>query len=183
MLVGVNHAREWADLWEKTPRAALLNARRRCRTVLISPAVSALEGLSSGILVGKYELLDGVENGHVAECWVARPRGRSRLVRLLRLKATARDDAESKSAFRQNLTDCERLDHPLIMRVIDIGEQDDDVFAAFEYDDTATLEELAGATRDAGEQVDVGIVLRVAMDIAAALAAAAHRARRRRGAR
>jgi serine/threonine protein kinase len=129
-----------------------------------TPAPDAFE-------VGGFVLLSGVARDPLAEQWIARARAGGPLVRVVRLTAETRADAEASAAFVANLDAIKNVEHPGIVRVVETRRDEDGVLGVLELFEGVTLRELCDASSE--KKLPLSIVLRIAHDVASALAALA----------
>lgn len=127
-----------------------------------TPAPDAFE-------VGGFVLLSGVSRDPLAEQWIARSRSEGPLVRVVRLTADTLADSEATAAFVANLDAIKDVEHPGIVRVIETRRSDDGVLGVLELFEGVTLRELCDASSE--KKLPLAIVLRIAHDVASALAA------------
>lgn len=132
--------------------------------------MKAADATDFAITIGSYELLEGVGSDAVSELWIARESGQpDRVLRLVRLKADALGDSESREAFLAFMRKAASRRSPLLLRVLAVGSEGDNVYAVLEHVEGVNLGGLLSISHDAGEKLPVGIVLRIVLDVVAAL--------------
>ena len=117
--------------------------------------------------IGRYQLLERIALGGMAEIFLAFERGTAgfeRLVVIKRLRQEfASDDAYLEMFLREART-IARLNHPNIVKVHELGEHEGSWYIAMEYVAGASFRELLVAVRAAGQKlplnVAVGLLLR-----------------------
>ncbi len=122
------------------------------------------------ISIGSYELLEGVGSDAVSEVWLARVvKQPDRVLRLARLKRDAIGDSESREAFLGFMRKAATRRSPLLLRVMAVGAEGDNVYAAVEHVEGVHLGALLSIAHDNGELLPTGVALRVVLDVVAAL--------------
>jgi serine/threonine protein kinase/tetratricopeptide (TPR) repeat protein len=123
--------------------------------------------LSAGARLGPYEIVGALGAGGMGEVYQARDTRLGRIVALKTLPADHIADADRKRRFLLEAQAASRLNHPNIVTIYDISEENSVSFIAMEYVAGATLEHLH---RGAG--LPLPDAMRYAAEIADALAAA-----------
>jgi WD40 repeat protein len=101
--------------------------------------------LPTGPVVGDYELLEVLGRGGMGVVFRARQRSLDRLVALKMIQGAADADAEGRRRFRAEAEALARLQHPNIVQIYEVGEQDGTPFFSLEYVAGGNLQEhLAG---------------------------------------
>jgi eukaryotic-like serine/threonine-protein kinase len=121
---------------------------------------------------GRYQLLDRVAAGAMAEVFVARVRegeGAGRLVALKRLWPTLAEDPALVAMFLDEARIAVQLDHPCVARVDDLGQQGASYYIAMEYVAGKDLEALLAALAARGQRLPVPLAAFVAAQVLAAL--------------
>jgi serine/threonine protein kinase/Tfp pilus assembly protein PilF len=122
---------------------------------------------AAGNRVGPYEILALLGAGGMGEVYKARDTRLQRIIALKILPAEKVADADRKKQFLVEAQAASRLNHPNIVVIHDISEQDGVCFIAMEYVAGKTLEEMI-----AGGGVPMKDAMKYAAEIADALAAA-----------
>jgi eukaryotic-like serine/threonine-protein kinase len=126
---------------------------------------------------GKYLLLHRVDVGGMAEVFAARdPAGR--LVAIKRLLPTVEADPDLVTMFLDEARIGVQLDHPAIVRVLDLGRTAGSYYMAMELVSGTDLHALQQRLRDRGRRLAVPLAAFIAVRICSAL----DHAHRRRGA-
>jgi serine/threonine protein kinase len=123
--------------------------------------------LSSGVLLGPYEILGPLGEGGMGEVYRARDTRLERSVAIKVLPARLADDPERRERFEREARAVAALSHPNVCALFDIGRHDDAPYLVMEYLDGDTL-----ADRIRRGALPVGEALRLAAQIADGLAAA-----------
>lgn len=135
-----------------------------------SPDVRASDPSEFAITIGSYELLEGIESDAVSEVWLARSVSQpDRVLRLVRLRRDAVGDTESREAFLGAMRKAADRRSPLLLRVLAVGAEGDNVYAVLEHVEGVDLGALLSMARDDAERLPTGIVLRILLDVVAAL--------------
>ena len=127
-------------------------------------------GLAAGTRLGPYEITTPLGAGGMGEVYRATDTRLKRVVAIKVLPAHAASDQTRRERFDREARAVSSLNHPQICALYDVGHQDGVDFLVMECCDGETL-----AERLAKRPLPLGQVLRVAIDVAEALAAA-HRA-------
>jgi serine/threonine protein kinase len=134
--------------------------------------------LAPGTKLDRYELERSVAKGGMGEVWLARLRGKHGFERRVALK-TLLPQYAGDDRFRKMLLDEGRIasgiDHPNVVRILDLGEVGEVLYLVMEWVDGRTLENLARSHR-----LPLGASLRLVADVCAGLHAA-HELRDDRG--
>jgi serine/threonine protein kinase len=123
--------------------------------------------LAAGVRLGPYEILALLGAGGMGEVYKARDIRLNRIVALKTLPAAKGADADWKRRFLHEAQAASRLNHPNIVTIHDISEENGVCFMAMEYVAGATLE-----CANTGSGVPLKCALKYAAEIADALAAA-----------
>src|SRR5690606_31627413 len=92
-----------------------------------------------GQKLGKYELIERMAQGGMAEVYTAFQPGVERTVVLKVLHGHLVDNQDIVARFQREARAAGRLQHPHIVRVIDIGVEDDNYFMVMDYLQGGTL--------------------------------------------
>jgi TolB-like protein/Flp pilus assembly protein TadD len=117
--------------------------------------------------VAHYQILSLLGRGGMGEVYLARDTQLERPVALKVLPARFTQDAERLQRFVREAKAASALNHPNIITIYEIGKVGETHFMATEFIEGETLRQ-----RMAGEQPSLGEALAIAMQVAAALAAA-----------
>jgi len=131
--------------------------------------------------LGRYEVLDRLAFGGMAELFLAREHGVAGLERLVVVKRILPHLAASPpfvDMFLQEARFAARLSHPNVVQIYELAQQGDDFFIAMEYIDGSSVRELLTAATKASRPVPLG----VAVGVAAQACAGAHAAHELKGA-
>ncbi len=121
--------------------------------------------------VGRYEILERIAVGGMAEVYRARYRGIggiSRLVVVKRIRSRYAEDGEFLTMFLDEARLMAALSHPHIAQVYEVGHVDDTWFIAMEYIHGLSLHDLLN-TLLPGEQLPEAEVVCIALKVAEAL--------------
>jgi serine/threonine-protein kinase len=121
--------------------------------------------------VAGYDILEELGRGGMGVVYKARQEGLGRVVALKLMRWGADSSAEERERFRSEAQAVARLQHPNVVQVYEVGEQDGRPFFSQEFLEGGSLaRQLAGTPRTAGEAAALVETLARALD-------AAHRAR------
>ncbi|MBZ5624077.1 MAG: protein kinase [Acidobacteriia bacterium] len=123
--------------------------------------------LSAGVRIGPYEILALLGAGGMGEVYQARDTRLNRIVALKALPAEKVADAGRKRRFLVEARAAARLNHPNIVTIHDIAEENGICFIAMEYVPGTTLEQM-----NTGSGLPLKDAMKYASDIADALVAA-----------
>ncbi|MGH1344970.1 MAG: serine/threonine-protein kinase [Nannocystales bacterium] len=135
---------------------------------------SAVGGLPPGTKLGRYQVLQRIALGGMAELYLARQRadaGFTKLVALKRVLPHLAEDAEFVSMFLNEAKLASSLEHPNIASVTDFGQAGRDFFMVLEYVHGRGVNELLRTAAKAQ-----GVPLDCALSIVTAVAGALHHA-------
>jgi eukaryotic-like serine/threonine-protein kinase len=121
----------------------------------------------AGVHIGPYEILALLGAGGMGEVYKARDTRLHRLIALKILPAEKVADADRKRRFLVEAQAASKLNHPNIVIIHDISEENSVCFIAMEYVPGATLEQL-----NAGGGLPLKDTMKYSVEIADALAAA-----------
>jgi serine/threonine-protein kinase len=131
--------------------------------------------LAPGDLLGGYELLGRVGKGGFAEVWLARKPGPGGFEKRVAIKTILPEhgaDRQFRTMFMDEARLAAQIDHPNVVRIIELGEERGILFLAMEYVRGRSLEKLARYVEDQGRRVPIAIVMRILADTCAGLHAA-----------
>lgn len=121
---------------------------------------------------GRYDLLERIDVGGMAEVFRAVQRGEAgfeRVVAIKRILPSIAADSEIIQMFVDEAKLAVRLSHPNIARIFDLGVEDGDYFIAMEYVDGRSLLSLTERWRAHGPRLPLGATCRVLCEVADAL--------------
>jgi eukaryotic-like serine/threonine-protein kinase len=125
------------------------------------------QGSIVGKQIGHYQVLSHIGRGGMGEVFLARDTSLGRKVALKLLRRDFTRNEERLRRFRQEARAASALNHPNIVTIHEIGQEDSLHFMATEYVEGETLRQhLAGGRMTLGQTLDVAI------QVASALAAA-----------
>ena len=143
-----------------------------------------MESLGQPSWFGQYRLTSRIATGGMAEVYLGRhisPDGRfGPLVAVKRLLPHLVKDAQIVRMFLNEARITAQIDHPNVVRVIDLGHEAGEPYICMELLDGFTLAELRRKTAEEGRRLPLGITLRVLTDACRGLDAA-HGARDEEG--
>lgn len=135
---------------------------------------AAVGGLPPGTQLGRYQILQRIALGGMAELYLARQQadaGFTKLVALKRVLPHLAEDAEFVAMFLNEAKLAASLEHPNIASVTDFGQAGRDFFMVLEYVHGRGVNEVLRAAAKAD-----GVPLGCALSIVIAVAAALHHA-------
>jgi serine/threonine-protein kinase len=118
---------------------------------------------------GRYELLERVDAGGMGEIFAATDPRSGERVAIKRLRPETAADPRFVEMFLDEAHLAERLEHPNICRVIEVGIEGRSHFIAMEWIDGASLRRLMEAARTADRPLPAPVVAKIGIDIARAL--------------
>ncbi len=130
------------------------------------------EGSSIGERLGRYELIDLLGVGGMAEVFKARctgPGGFERTVVLKRILPAHGRDREFVRMFVDEAKILGMLHHPNVVQVYDFGESDGTLFLVLEYVDGPSLGDAISALKKAGRSMPALVAARIAHEVCRAL--------------
>ena len=116
-------------------------------------------------VIGGYEILGQLGKGGMGAVYKARQRSMRRLVALKMLPASLANDQVSLARFQREAKAVAKLNHPNIVRAIDMGEADGHHYLAIEFVDGKDVESLL---REQGV-IEEAYAIKVAIQVAEAL--------------
>jgi serine/threonine protein kinase len=125
-----------------------------------------------GTRLGRYELLNLLGTGGMAEVFKARcsgPGGFQRTVVVKRILPANGKDPAFVRMFVSEAKILGMLHHPNVVQVYDFGESDGILFLVLEYVDGPSLGDALGALRAAGRKTPPLVVARIALEVCRAL--------------
>ncbi|MDQ2747911.1 MAG: protein kinase [Acidobacteriota bacterium] len=116
---------------------------------------------------GRYEIREKIGAGGMGEVYLAHDAELERKVAVKILPSEFSEDTERKQRFRQEARAVSALNHPNIITIYEVGENEHGSFLTTEYIEGETLREFIKR-----QSPDIGIILRIVEQIAKALVAA-----------
>jgi serine/threonine protein kinase/WD40 repeat protein len=168
-------ARRWSDYLKEFPElqatkdgaadSSVSSAELSDRRSLAAPSVRlaprkwpAIQG---------YEILAELGHGGMGSVYKARQRSLKRLVALKLIQSAAQADSGHLARFRIEAEAAARLQHPNIVQIYEVGQQDGVPYLALEYVDGGSLaQQLTGKPRAAEESAQLIATLAQAMQYA-----------------
>ena len=127
------------------------------------------------VLNGRYELLDRVGSGGMAQVYKARDRKLGRIVAIKMLHESLTNDPGFLERFQREAHAAANLSHPNIVTVHDIGQDGHRHYIVMEYVDGLTLKQIIRKYHDEGKSMPINQVLDLTIQVSAGLGYA-HRA-------
>jgi serine/threonine protein kinase/tetratricopeptide (TPR) repeat protein len=154
---------------------SLLSSHDGAKTFMEKPAVAKVAGmieaemkhLERGQSFGRYEIIEQIGEGGMAEVYLAKDTRLERKLALKILPGSVAQDRERMQRFVREAKSASALNHPNIITIYEIGETDNTHFIAIEYVDGETLRE-----RLKGSRLALKSTLEIAIQVAGALDAA-----------
>jgi serine/threonine-protein kinase len=115
-------------------------------------------------MLGKYELVTKLATGGMAELFLARERGLAGLERLVVIKRILphlADDPSFIDMFLREARIIARLNHPNVVQIFELGEEDGNYFIAMEYIHGSTAREMQVLAERAGLALPVEVAISV----------------------
>jgi eukaryotic-like serine/threonine-protein kinase len=139
--------------------------------------------MSRNVRLGRYELLEKIATGGMAEIYRARALGEAGFERICVVKRVLPHLSTSPTFVQRFLNEARvaaQLHHPSIVQIYDLGKHGDDYFIAMEYIPGESVAEIASKARETGQRVSPSLACHWIVEAAEALAFA-HEARGRDG--
>jgi serine/threonine-protein kinase len=133
--------------------------------------------VTSGMRIGKYQVLTRLSVGGMAELFLAvitGPGGFRKFVTLKRILPELRDHEEFVTMFLDEARISATLSHANIAQVFDLGEDDAELYLAMEFIPGRDLDAILEATKKVPRPVPLGFSAMVARDLCLALHHAHH---------
>ena len=131
--------------------------------------------LAIGDRRGDYELLCPIGEGGMAAVWIARlvrKRGFEKLVALKAILPKFAEDENFQEMFFDEARIASRIEHPNVVHVHDLGEEEQNLYLVMEYIDGHALTLLRKRIKKSGGTFPLGVAVRVVADACAGLHAA-----------
>jgi serine/threonine-protein kinase len=125
-----------------------------------------------GSKLDRYELICPIAEGGMASVWVARLRGKHGFEKLVAIKTILprfAGDERFREMFLDEARIASRIEHPNVVQIFDLGEEQDVLYLAMEYVDGDSLSKLNRSCQKKGVTIPTGVVLRVLADACAGL--------------
>jgi tRNA A-37 threonylcarbamoyl transferase component Bud32 len=122
--------------------------------------------------VRRYELLEKIGAGGMAEVYLAdahAPDGTRRKLVVKKIHPHYSEDADYKRMFMDEAKIASALDHPNIVKVLDLGRMDDQLFIAMELVEGRDLQVVLRALRATKTKIPVDVALYVTAEVLRAL--------------
>ncbi|QDG49950.1 hypothetical protein FIV42_04110 [Persicimonas caeni] len=116
------------------------------------------------VMLGKYELVTKLATGGMAELFLARERGLAGLERLVVIKRILphlADDPSFIDMFLREARIIARLNHPNVVQIFELGEENGDYYIAMEYIHGSTVREMQVLAERDGTSLPVQVALSV----------------------
>lgn len=118
---------------------------------------------------GKFELLKRIGAGGMGEVFLARTAGSTEALVVKRILPHLTENPRFLRLFLDEARIAARLVHPNIARIVELGEADGCWYVAMEHVPGRDLRDLLRRMKERGELTPVEVVLRIGVEIAAAL--------------
>ncbi|MFP4600471.1 MAG: protein kinase domain-containing protein [Persicimonas sp.] len=121
---------------------------------------------------GKYELIEKIGTGGMAEVYLAKSYGAEGLQKTLVIKRILPELIENErfvEMFISEATIAVQLNHPNIVQIYDFGKANDDFYLAMEYVEGHDLSQIIEACRKAGKPLSIGEAVYIAIEVAKGL--------------
>jgi serine/threonine-protein kinase len=116
---------------------------------------------------GRYELIEQIAAGGMAEIWLARQYGLPDFHRIVVVKKLNEDLKESETFVRMFLDEARtsaQLTHPNVVQIYDLGFKDGEYFIAMEYIHGEDLVEITHSAVERQRLIPIGHVVRIVAD-------------------
>jgi serine/threonine protein kinase len=137
--------------------------------------MSTTDQLTPGMELGRSELLMPIAQGGMATVWAGRQKGARGFQKTVAVKTmlpALSDDPQFEEMFLDEAKLAERIRHPNVVEIYELGEQAEVVFMVMEWIDGEALSVLARAAKKAETPIPVRVVLKIAAQACAGLHAA-----------
>jgi serine/threonine protein kinase/predicted ATPase len=121
---------------------------------------------------GKYELVDKIGTGGMAEIFLARSYGAEGLHKTLVIKRILSEFSQNERFIEMFIAEAKiavQLNHPNIVQIYDFGKVDEDFYLAMEYVDGLDLAQVLEACAKARRPLSIGEAIYVAAEVAKGL--------------
>ncbi|ATB38424.1 serine/threonine protein kinase [Cystobacter fuscus] len=126
-----------------------------------------------GLTVGRYHLMTRLAVGGMAEIWLARqagPQGFEKLIAIKRILDALSADSDFVSMFLDEARLAAQLNHPHIVQIIDLGEEEGAYYIAMEYLPGENLATVARAAAKQNKELPLSLAVRIIAHAAEGLA-------------
>jgi serine/threonine protein kinase len=116
---------------------------------------------------GRYELIEQIAAGGMAEIWLARQYGLPDFHRIVVVKKLNEDLKEDETFVRMFLDEARtsaQLTHPNVVQIYDLGFKDDEYFIAMEYIHGEDLVEITHSAVETEQLIPIGHAVRIVAD-------------------
>jgi len=141
----------------------------------LTALAASQDELVPGYRFDRYELIHPVARGGMATVWIARLQGKHGFERMVALKTilpTYAQDLRFRNMFLDEARIASRVEHANVAQILDLGEQEGNLYLVMEWVDGDSLSNLARAVERAKITFPMGILLRILADACAGLHAA-----------
>ncbi len=121
---------------------------------------------------GKYELLEKIGAGGMAEVFLAKSVGAEGLEKILVIKRVLPEYTENRrfvDMFISEASIAVGLNHPNVVQIYDFGKAEEQYFLAMEYVDGCDLAQLLTASRRGKKELSIGNAIYIASEVAKGL--------------
>jgi len=129
--------------------------------------IPSSKGFAPGEKIGRFEITSKLGKGGMGEVYLAHDRSLGRQVAIKVLLPEFTADSERVNRFKLEAKAASALNHPNIITIHEVGEDDDKLYIATEHIDGETLRSLIDH-----KKLDLASSIRIAEQVASALAAA-----------
>ncbi|MFO0727156.1 MAG: protein kinase [Myxococcota bacterium] len=119
--------------------------------------------------LGPYAFLKRLGTGGMGEVWLARDDRSGQLVALKRMLSHLAYDGRAAEMFRDEAKIASQLDHPTIVRVVDVGQIDNTHFLVMDFVEGETLAHVLERAKRTKRPIPARIALAVVAEVAAGL--------------
>jgi eukaryotic-like serine/threonine-protein kinase len=121
---------------------------------------------------GKYELIEKIGTGGMAEVYLARSYGAEGLHKQLVIKRILPEYSENERFIEMFISEAKiavQLNHPNIVQIYDFGKVEDDFYLAMEYVEGFDLGRVLEGCEEAGHPLSIGEAVYIAIELAKGL--------------
>lgn len=149
------------------PASGVVDSSARASMIMIPTAPPA-----SPRTLGRYELLVPIAEGGMASVWAARiksQRGFQKIVAIKQMRPELTQDDNFETMFLDEASLVSRLRHPNLAEILDLGDEDDQLFQVMEFVDGEPLNRLLRQKRG---PLPIPLAVLIAKEVCAGLHAA-----------